>query len=74
MNSKIIITLFLLFGELEQDLVSLRTKGALAAKKLHGIQLGKPKGNIQKSKYDKDLEIIKELLSSLCINIWVTGI
>ncbi len=46
MNSKIIITLFSLFGELERDLVSLRTKEALAAKKSQGIKLGKPKGTI----------------------------
>ena len=62
MNSKIIITLFSLFGELERDLVSLRTKEALAAKKSQGIKLGKPKGTIQKSKFDKDAERIKELL------------
>jgi DNA invertase Pin-like site-specific DNA recombinase len=62
MNSKIIITLFSLFAELERDLVSLRTKEALAAKKKQGITLGKPKGTIQKSKFDKDLAKIKELL------------
>ena len=62
-NSKVMITLFSLFGELERDLVSLRTKEALAAKKIQGIKLGKPKGTLQKSKYDKDLEKIKELLS-----------
>jgi len=42
---------------------SLRTKEALASKKAQGIQLGKPKGTIQKSKFDKDLDKIKELLS-----------
>jgi len=63
MNSKIITTLFSLFGELERDLISLRTKEALAAKKLQGVQLGKPKGTIQKSKFDKDVERIKELLN-----------
>ena len=62
MNSKIIITLFSLFAELERDLVSLRTKEALAAKKRQGIKLGKPKGTLQKSKFDKDLAKIKELL------------
>jgi DNA invertase Pin-like site-specific DNA recombinase len=62
MNSKIIITLFSLFAELERDLISLRTKEALAAKKLQGVKLGKPKGTIQKSKFDTDLERIKELL------------
>ena len=61
-NSKIIITLFSLFAELERDLVSLRTKEALAAKRSQGITLGKPKGTIQKSKFDKDLDRIKEFL------------
>jgi len=62
MNSKIIITLFSLFGELERDLVSARTKEALAAKKAQGQVLGKPKGTIQKSKFDPHVEKIKELL------------
>jgi DNA invertase Pin-like site-specific DNA recombinase len=63
MTSKVMITLFSLFSELERDLISLRTKEALAAKKLQGIKLGKPKGTIQKSKFDKDIEKIKELLN-----------
>lgn len=62
MNSKIVITLFSLFAELERDLISLRTKEALAAKRSQGIKLGKPKGTIQKSKFDKDAERIAELL------------
>jgi len=62
MNAKIIITLFSLFGELERDLISLRTKEALAAKKASGQQLGKPKGILQKSKFDNSLDRIKELL------------
>jgi DNA invertase Pin-like site-specific DNA recombinase len=62
MNSKIILTLFSLFGELERDLISLRTKEALASKKREGQILGKPKGTIQKSKFDNDVDRIKELL------------
>ena len=62
MTSKIVITLFSLFAELERDLMSLRTKEALAAKKQQGITLGKPKGTIQKSKFDADMERIKGLL------------
>lgn len=62
MASKIIVTLFSLFAELERDLISLRTKEALAAKKSKGIRLGKPKGTVQKSMYDADLEKIKEWL------------
>ncbi|MFZ0256236.1 MAG: recombinase family protein [Gammaproteobacteria bacterium] len=62
MNSKIIITLFSLFAELERDLISLRTREALAAKKAQGRPLGKPKGTLQKSKFDQDVARIKELL------------
>lgn len=63
MTSKVMITLFSLFAELERDLISLRTKETLANKKAQGIRLGKPKGTVQKSKFDKDLEKIKELLA-----------
>lgn len=62
MSSKIIITLFSLFAELERDLISMRTSEALMTKKAQGIILGKPKGTIQKSKFDKDIDKIKELL------------
>jgi len=62
MNSKIIITLFSLFAELERDLISQRTREALATKKAQGQLLGKPKGTLQKSKFDKDVTRIKELL------------
>lgn len=62
MNAKVNLTLFSLFAELERDLISLRTKEALASKKRQGQILGKPKGTIQKSKFDKDSEKIKELL------------
>lgn len=62
MNAKIIITLFSLFAELERDLISLRTREALAAKKAQGQRLGKPRGTLQKSKFDKNVARIKELL------------
>jgi DNA invertase Pin-like site-specific DNA recombinase len=56
------VTLFSIFSELERDLISSRTKEALAAKRANGVVLGKPKGTIQKSKFDKDIEKIQELL------------
>jgi DNA invertase Pin-like site-specific DNA recombinase len=43
-------------------LISLRTKEALASKKAQGIQLGKPKGTVQKSKFDQNVLKVKELL------------
>jgi len=61
-NSKVSLTFFALFSDLERDLISLRTKEALASKKRQGQILGKPKGTIQKSKFDKHLEKIEELL------------
>lgn len=62
MNSKVTITLFALFSDLERDLISQRTKDALALKKSQGQVLGKPVGTVQKSKFDKHAEKIKELL------------
>lgn len=62
MTSKVMITLFSLFAELERDLISMRTREALSAKKAKGIKLGKPKGVIQKSMYDKDRANIEELI------------
>lgn len=48
---------------LEKELQSLRTKEALNAKKEDGIPLGKPKGTIQKSKFDEQRGKIEELLA-----------
>jgi len=53
MQSKIIVTMFSLFAELERDIISQRTKAALAAKKAGGRKLGKPEGTIQKSMLDQ---------------------
>lgn len=63
MTAKVMVTLLALFAEIERDFISLRTKEALAAKKAQGITLGKPKGTIQSSMYDKDKARIQELLS-----------
>ncbi|MFT5197013.1 MAG: DNA invertase Pin-like site-specific DNA recombinase [Candidatus Promineifilaceae bacterium] len=62
-TAKVMVTLLALFSEIERDFISLRTKEALAAKKAQGVVLGKPKGTIQSSMYDKDKERIQELLS-----------
>jgi len=61
--SKMILTVIGTTIDLEKNLMSLRTKEALMAKKLDGVHLGKPKGTIQKSKFDEQLGKIKELLS-----------
>ena len=62
MSSKIITTIFSLLSELERDLISLRTKEALAAKRAGGVKLGKRKGTVQKSQFDVDQDRIVKLL------------
>ncbi|MFZ9659512.1 MAG: recombinase family protein [Arcobacteraceae bacterium] len=63
MLTKMILGMIGMAISLEKDLMSLRTKEALTARKLDGISLGKPKGTIQKSKFDKKRDQIEELLS-----------
>ena len=63
MLTKMILGVIRMTIDLEKDLMSLRTKEALTAKKLDGISLGKPKGTIQKSKFDEQRDKIEELLS-----------
>jgi len=61
-QTKVMVTMFGLFAEIERDLISMRTKEALAAAKASGKQLGRPKGTKGKSKLDGREEEIKELL------------
>ncbi|MGA1931266.1 recombinase family protein [Arcobacter sp. YIC-464] len=63
MLTQMILGVISMTVNLEKDLMSLRTKEALTAKKLSGASLGKPKGTIQKSKFDKQRDKIEELLS-----------
>jgi DNA invertase Pin-like site-specific DNA recombinase len=62
LQSLTMVTLLSLFAQMERMMISQRTKEALATKKAQGILLGKPKGTIQKSMYDKDRHRIVELL------------
>ena len=62
MQSITMITMLSLFAQLERIMISQRTKEALAAKKAQGVVLGKPKGTLQQSIYDKDRERIVALL------------
>ena len=62
MQSKVMVTIFSLLAELERDLISVRTKRALAAKRAQGMVLGRPAGSISKSKLDSKLPEIVDLL------------
>ena len=55
------VTMISLFAELERDLISQRTKEALATKKKNGAKLGRPKGP-GKSKLDEHRKEIEKLL------------
>ena len=61
LTNKILITVFAMLAELERDFISERTKEGLAVRKAKGLKLGKPKGTIQSSMYDKDRERIFHL-------------
>jgi len=62
-QSKIIAMAFAMAAEIERDLISQRTKEALAAKKRAGMKLGRPKGS-GKSKLDKHRPEIEALLET----------
>ncbi len=62
-QTKVMVTMFGLFTEIERDLISLRTKEALAAAKAAGKKLGRPKGKLGKSKLDGKEGEIKRLLA-----------
>ena len=48
-NSKVLAFAFGLSAEIERNLISQRTKEALARKRLEGVQLGRPKGSKSKT-------------------------
>ena len=62
-QSKIIAMAFSMAAEIERDLISQRTKEALAARKKQGIRLGRPKGT-GKSKLDEYKPEIEALLKN----------
>ena len=55
------MNIFASFAQLERDLISLRTREALKARKEQGIKLGRKRGSLGKSIYDPYKERIKEL-------------
>ena len=63
MLTQVVLKIMVETSQMEHDLISLRTKEALIAKKNEGVSLGKPRGTIQKSKFDNQREKIEELLS-----------
>ena len=60
-NSKIIAFAFALAAEIERNLISQRTREALADLKAAGVQLGRPRGSYKKR--DTVLQDLPEILS-----------
>ena len=60
-TATVISAVFALVAQIERDLISLRTKEALQAKKAMGIKLGRPKGK-GKSKLDQYKDEILKLI------------
>jgi len=60
-QSKLVAMCFSMAAEIERDLISQRTKAALATKKAQGVKLGRPKGP-GRSKLDSKRDEIIELL------------
>jgi len=62
-QTKVMITMFSLFAEIERDLISERTKEGLTRARIEGKLLGRPKGTTGKSKLDGKEREIKEFLA-----------
>jgi DNA invertase Pin-like site-specific DNA recombinase len=63
MQSKVMVTLFGLFAEIERELISERTRESLMVAKARGHLLGRPKGSLGQSKLDAKGSKIRRLLS-----------
>jgi DNA invertase Pin-like site-specific DNA recombinase len=63
-NSKVLAFAFGLSAEIERNLISQRTREALARKKNEGIKLGRPKGKAAKLKLTKKDAQIRHLLKN----------
>lgn len=61
-QTKVMVTMFSLFAEIERDLISERTKEGIAAARAKGKTIGRPKGALGKSKLDGREREIRLLL------------
>ena len=61
-QTKVMVTMFSLFAEIERDLISERTKEGIAAARAKGKIIGRPKGTLGKSKLDGREEEIRLLV------------
>jgi DNA invertase Pin-like site-specific DNA recombinase len=62
-NSKVLAFAFSLASEIERQMLSSRTREALARRKAEGVKLGRPKGSLSGSKLDGREQEIRDILS-----------
>lgn len=62
-QTKVMITMFSLFAEIERDLISERTKEGLDRARAQGKLLGRPKGRLGESKLDGKEDQIRDLMA-----------
>ena len=69
-NSKVILFAFGLAAEIERDLISLRTKEALAARKEQGVSLGRRPGDCPKIRMlrEHENEILRDYSSGMSVS------
>ena len=60
--SKILSMVLLMAAEIESELISLRTREAIAKRKASGLPIGRPKGSTSVSKLDKHEDVIRDLV------------
>ena len=74
-NSKIIAFAFALAAEIERNLISQRTKEALAVRKMNGIKLGRPPGSSRKrEKFFNEKDNILKLIENGCTLTYIAKV
>src|SRR5215510_5179216 len=63
LHTRVMVTMFSLFAEIERELISLRTREALATARAAGKRLGRPQGRLGASKLDGKEAEIRRLLA-----------
>ena len=70
LQSKVLVMVFSMLSEIERDLISIRTKEALQARKNKGLPLGRPKGSGHSKLDDRIEEVIAFLKNGSTIR-WI---